>query len=425
MYDGGSAGTNSVYIGIDVPHIVRYGATTTSVNVGLGTGWNMVSNPVNTPADSMRQLFPQSVFDYGFGFSSIGGYQQAYRLEGGKGYWGKMSAPHTQTISGGVRNAATVPVGVGWNMIGSLSASIDTSAAHVTTTPPGLRSSNWFKYKTAPAAGYDVTTDIVPGYAYWVKSGGAGSFTLSLTGPPSAAEPGSGGSGTGIADLHSVTITDARGDSQTLYFGADREHAIPVEMYELPPPPPEGLLDVRFANGGMVQTFAGDAAQADFPIILNAGAYPLTVTWDVQNAGGYYELADAAGIMIPQRLVGQGSVTIVQRPAGLLIRAKAGEVLPEKFALEQNYPNPFNPTTTVAFALPVRANVNVEVYNVLGQSVRTLLNEDRPAGYHSIAWDGTNAAGHQLGSGTYFLFLTAVGDAGKSFNDVRKMLLMK
>jgi hypothetical protein len=231
--------------------------------------------------------------------------------------------------------------------------------------------------------------------------------------------------GKSINDLNTLTITDARGTSQTLYFGADREQAIPVAMYELPPAPPDGLLDARFANGGMVQTLTGDAAQADFPIRLNAGAYPLTVAWDIRDAAGRYTLADAAGSTVPQRMDGQGSLRITRPSAGLLIRANADGMLPATFSLGQNYPNPFNPSTTITFALPVDGRVRAEIFDVLGRNVVTLLNEDRPAGYHSLVWDGTNAAGRQLGSGTYFLRLSVDGGAGKSFKDTRKMMLMK
>jgi len=175
----------------------------------------------------------------------------------------------------------------------------------------------------------------------------------------------------------------------------------------------------------MVQTLAGDAQNAEFPIAVTTNAYPVTVAWKVQGVGGQYELADAAAILHPTAMVGEGSLTIPRSGARLLIRATSDGQLPTEFSLAQNYPNPFNPTTTITFALPVDARVNVEVYNLLGQSVRNLLNDGRPAGYHTLAWDGTNAAGHQLGSGTYFLRLTATGDAGKSFVDTRKMLLMK
>jgi hypothetical protein len=93
----------------------------------------------------------------------------------------------------------------------------------------------------------------------------------------------------------------------------------------------------------------------------------------------------------------------------------AGKVLPTEYSLSQNYPNPFNPSTVIEFALPKDAHVTLEVYNILGQKVMTLINEVRPAGYHSVKLDGTN-----LASGMY-LYRLATGQ--QTF--MKKLLLMK
>jgi hypothetical protein len=421
IYDGGSSGTNSVYIGLDIVHIVRYGGTTATVDVNLGPGWNLVSNPVDTPADSMRQLFPQSLFDYGFGFSSVGGYVQSAQLAGGAGYWGKMAAAHTQTISGGVRNSSSVAVSQGWNMIGALSAAIDTSSSHVTTVPPGIRSSNFFKYNPSPAPGYAVTPDLVPGYGYWVKMSAPGTMTLNLAGPPSTAAPAH--AGRGIEDLHAVTITDALGNTQTLYMGEDPRGDIASAMFELPPAPPEGAFDARFDDGTMVRTL-NSGVRADLPIVVRATAYPLTVSWKMLSDGRSYEVSDAAGVLVSEPMTGEGSLVIARPVGGLRIAVTEGEAVPAEFALAQNYPNPFNPSTTVSFDLPVQAAVTIDVFDLLGRRVTTLLNEQRPAGRYSVEWNGTSGSGRQLGSGTYFLRLAAKG-AGSTFTATRKMLLVK
>jgi len=70
----------------------------------------------------------------------------------------------------------------------------------------------------------------------------------------------------------------------------------------------------------------------------------------------------------------------------------AGKPLPTVYSLSQNYPNPFNPSTVIEFALPKDAHVRLEVYNIIGQKVMTLVDEVRPAGYHSVKLDGTNLA---------------------------------
>ena len=94
---------------------------------------------------------------------------------------------------------------------------------------------------------------------------------------------------------------------------------------------------------------------------------------------------------------------------------KEQEEIPQQFKLEQNYPNPFNPKTTIRYALPKAAHIQIEVYNILGQKVAEVLNENKLAGNHEISFDVS-----QLSSGIYFYKITA----GK-FSAVRKMILMK
>ena len=94
---------------------------------------------------------------------------------------------------------------------------------------------------------------------------------------------------------------------------------------------------------------------------------------------------------------------------------------PEAFALANNYPNPFNPATTIKYALPQAADVELTVYNVVGQAVRTLVAEHQNAGRYVVEWDATNDSGHRLSSGMYFYRLQAGGE----FLETKKMLLLK
>jgi len=99
--------------------------------------------------------------------------------------------------------------------------------------------------------------------------------------------------------------------------------------------------------------------------------------------------------------------------------------VPMEFSLSQNYPNPFNPTTTIQFSLPVNSDVKLVVYNMLGQEVATLLNEQRSTGTHNIIWNSSNTNGVNLSSGIYFYKLNAVANNGKEFQQIRKMVLLK
>ncbi len=93
-------------------------------------------------------------------------------------------------------------------------------------------------------------------------------------------------------------------------------------------------------------------------------------------------------------------------------------------ALEPNYPNPFNPSTHIAFEIKTQGRVTLRIYNVAGQLVRTLINEELAAGRYESrpfnVWDGTNDAGQEVGSGVYFYRLTAT-----NFTQTRKLVLLK
>lgn len=95
-------------------------------------------------------------------------------------------------------------------------------------------------------------------------------------------------------------------------------------------------------------------------------------------------------------------------------------LLPTEFALSQNSPNPFNPSTKIEFALPRASKTRIEVYNIVGQKVKTLLDTYLSAGYQQVEWDGTDQRGNAVASGVYLYKMTA-GD----FAETKKMLLMK
>ena len=96
--------------------------------------------------------------------------------------------------------------------------------------------------------------------------------------------------------------------------------------------------------------------------------------------------------------------------------------LPKAFALSQNFPNPFNPSTTIAFDIPEGKEVSVRlnVYNMRGQLVRTLVNELKSEGSYQIQWDGTDNYGRRVSSGVYFYRITT-----GEFSQTRKMVILK
>ena len=106
----------------------------------------------------------------------------------------------------------------------------------------------------------------------------------------------------------------------------------------------------------------------------------------------------------------------------MLHHAEIGDLkpLPDRFNLLQNMPNPFNPSTAIGYQLPESGFVRLAIYNLIGQEVRVLVNEQRSAGSFTAAWDGTDALGRRVASGIYLYRIQA-----GSFSATKRMLLLK
>jgi hypothetical protein len=94
--------------------------------------------------------------------------------------------------------------------------------------------------------------------------------------------------------------------------------------------------------------------------------------------------------------------------------------VPDAFETSQNYPNPFNPATTIEYSVAVRSHVSIEVFNVLGQKIRVLVDETKPVGDYRVTWDGDDSDGRPVATGLYFYRFKA-GD----HIETRKMILLK
>ena len=91
-----------------------------------------------------------------------------------------------------------------------------------------------------------------------------------------------------------------------------------------------------------------------------------------------------------------------------------------KIYLHQNYPNPFNPITTISYQLSEISKVSLKIYNIKGQLVNTLINEIKPAGEHSVVWNGIDQSNQSVPSGIYLYRLKTKDDS-----QIKKMILMK
>ncbi len=397
----------------DTVPVARFGNDSLlSVVATYGTGWDMISNPVAAPVDSVRALFPASDLSYAFAFLPGAGYQQSATMETGRGYWAKFSAPGSSDIAGALVLADTVPVAAGWNMIGSISVPVDT--AEIIGVPPGIIGSVYFGY----APGYVADAAVRPGRAYWVKARAAGEIILRT----SALNTVQAGSVTVRSRLTSLTITDTRGRGQTLFLSGD---VIPPERFErlsMPPVPPAGELNARFASGGLEESVSPDAARP-VRLIVETPAWPVTIRWEAPDDAPLMELQAGAAAHV---LKGSGALR-VPGPAEIEIAARStGGDVPLEFALNQNHPNPFNPSTSIGYTLPVASQVSLRVFDVLGREIALLVDDVQSAGKHAAEWNGKGRGGEQVASGVYLCRLDASPvTGGRSRSSIRKMMLLK
>ena len=168
--------------------------------------------------------------------------------------------------------------------------------------------------------------------------------------------------------------------------------------------PQKGVLDIalsRLASGSQDAEVSGAGELLTIEFMRKDGAQSPTVS---------LETADL-------RSADNSSLAVGEVP---LFAVDGTTAAPGFYRLEQNYPNPFNIRTQISFQLPVASQVRIQILNILGQPVRTLVNSRYAAGSHKIVWDGRTDSGKDAISGIYFVRMQA-----GSFRQTREMLLIK
>ena len=164
-----------------------------------------------------------------------------------------------------------------------------------------------------------------------------------------------------------------------------------------------------YRKGGAGGYYCAQAVDAEGNVVGSWGSIPIR---------GGCETGLRLPIGGPAEIVGPAFGTPMQVAAKLAGDAAIQAGVP--FALSQNYPNPFNPETQIAYGVPETGHVRITVYNLLGQTVRTIVDGVRPAGSHRARWDGRDDKGRALADGVYLYRIEAGG-----FSAVRRMVLLK
>jgi len=188
------------------------------------------------------------------------------------------------------------------------------------------------------------------------------------------------------------------------------------------------LLDFLRSEGDVVSgtpdNYLHEAAQADNP--------PSGTVYDPENDGiplgslGVHEHWNNSTDKQYTRNLGTGEgielIKIINN-TNTVVQHENGDV-PETFTLFSNYPNPFNPSTTICFSLPVSADIRLNIYNLRGERVRTLINQYQSAGIFDTSWNGRNDKNNRVASGIY-IYRMEINTGKEIFSQSRQMLMLE
>lgn len=328
-------------------------------------GWNLVSLPVRPSDNFYSVVFPnlQGVTPIKF---SQDIYQQEERLKVGVGYFVRFPNPDTTIISGVLVkqiNSRLFPVRVydGWNTVGALSVPV--SVDRITFEPatqggtPPVRVPLTFVYEYQTNRGYRAVSELTPGKGYWIKVRGQGFYNLSA--PTTRGNASLDELASLLQSAAELSILDA-GHRNGLLYITDLRSSEPIG--EMPPLPPVGTFDVRFATNTLIATDAN-------PVVRLQGAeYPLTLHL-AKSTYAYTVLDATTGTELGKLLPG-ASVTITDPnvTAVRLLRQTPAEI---GYTLQVT-PNPVETTALVRFTVPETGVATVDLYDALGQRVRQL-----------------------------------------------------
>ncbi|UCE17421.1 MAG: T9SS type A sorting domain-containing protein [Gemmatimonadota bacterium] len=383
----------------------------------MSAGWNMVSVPVVPDDATLTTLFPDAVASWKYN----GGYQTAEEAAEGEGYWLLYGAADLEEITGLPIRTFQKDLTAGWNLVGScfedvaISTIVDVSTGMFPTWISPMNIWAW------GGSGYLPTGTIKAGGSVWMLAEESGTIEVAVVDASVARVPVVTEEMIEPTWMSRITV-QSDSEVKTLEFGAEE---LATSAYDrridrpAPPDVPSTDFVAHFTSDfGIVSNFWRDVrGLEDNSWRLNVDAESaLTITWDVlavpQDMAARLRID---GVEVDMR--SQNSISLAKGPHDLDIVVRT---VPKTFELAQNYPNPFNPETNITYGLPEDGTVVMKVYNVLGQEIRTLVNEQQSAGYYTVIWDGTNDNGEMVSTGVYIYSIMA----GR-YVDTKRMVLVK
>ena len=385
-------------------------------------GWRMTSIPVKNSEvlDSIAyNAFYPDALQMPFHYDREQGYYLTEFMKPGRGYWLKFDSAQPFEFYGLELEEKEVELQEGWNMIGALSTPANVS--DILSDPENIIVSGPFNTEYAFAESFQ------PGSGYWVLADRKGVVALSSA----SKEKMAGTLASQVVDagkmmnspehardaFHRLEISPKGSHGKhILYFGGSL-HELDQRAFKVPPLPPGRQFDARFeGNSRLTELHQGK-------INLQSRHWPLMISLhenDLAYRGYKYFIEVHEGSEMVHRMELTNDVTVqlheVDDKYDIYLTFME-DMVPAEYVLKQNYPNPFNPATQIEFHLAESGSTSLQVFDIQGRRVATLVDGELDAGIHSISFD---TAQLQLASGVYIYRLSSNG-----ITKVRKMTLIK
>ena len=418
-----------------------------SLSSAVAAGWTLWGAPINPSNDSMTTNLSDDFSDYWDTFDYVNnGYTYDGILLEGEGYWlGAAQSATIDVLGTPIVSDFTMSLSQGWELISNplvLDVSVDsltftkdaTTKTHAEAVTAGWVNSIYGYSGT----GYSVASTFSPWNGYWMAVLETG---VDMTFPIHRHD---GSSNTRTREESWMIAFNAEvegandemmmvGYAETATDGFDAEH----DAVNPPHPPGPAYISLFTAHPEW-DYLLGDKFTKDVRAEVPADGYQewilsmesseseAQISWTFENVPDEYDIGYSINDGMYFDDMRSVNTTTLSVNTEIIVRVSTqvleigDEPIPEVFALHQNYPNPFNPTTQIRYDLPDDANVNITIYDIMGRSIRSLVNSNQTAGYRSIRWDGKNNLGEGVSAGMY-IYMIQAGE----FRQTKKMVLLK
>lgn len=386
--------------------------------IHLKQGWNLISFNVTLPTSDIEALFAEVMGNVDVILSFEAGgltydpllpeFSTLWDVDNLHGYWFRMHADDEICITGDLVSSATpIDLELNWNLVSylpdeplpvadALSSIYDVVIVVLGYDGGGL---------TYDPQNPDLSSlqEMAPCFGYWIKTSAAATLIYADEKLFASAPPDATRNRASVVPRVSVSNTwmnlygsNVKLDGRPLPAGST------IEAYD-----DAGVLIGEFTTRkdgqyGFMPIYGPDHYSADMSKVSFSGRISFRI-----NGEAVEQTIDWAGN--GERLELSNFST-----------GKGAAVLPDQFSLSQNFPNPFNPETTIEYQVGKAGHIELAIFNVLGEKIKTLVSEYRPQGAYVAKWSGDTDSGSRVASGVYFYRLTAA-----DFTEVKKMTLLK